>query len=404
MWGGLSVASLGDQVCAVVLSWTGAALLGTNSGYLAATQAMGMLLVALLSGAWADRVEHRRMMIVADLLRCATLATVAVVWTIADGPVAWTLFAGAFLMMAGIGLYRPAMQTVVPGIVRQPEDLPATNALIDTSERLARLLGPTIVSMASLAASLTSFIACAAAGFAISAASTWAILQHAPARLAAANRPGLIEAVSTGFRVLRPQPLLWFMLWVNMIINGAWFGAFFVGLPLIVERSGAAVPGGGNGGLAAYGLVMAAYGGANLLSTLMMGSLGVRGMSARMIFRGNYLLGGGIAVMGLAGSFASGAWLFPLLFLGSAISAIGGPMQDITVATMRQIQVPRRDMGAAVRAFMLVNQTGSLIAMLAAPSAFERIGIAPAVMVCGAAIIVVAMIGMRKFGSLAGSG
>ena len=69
MWAGLSVASLGDQVCAVVLSWTGAALLGTASGYLAATQAMGRVLVALLSGAWADRVEHRRMMIIADLPR-----------------------------------------------------------------------------------------------------------------------------------------------------------------------------------------------------------------------------------------------------------------------------------------------------------------------------------------------
>ena len=399
MWGGLSVASLGDQVCAVVLSWSGAALLGTNAGYLAATQAMGMLLVALLSGAWADQVEHRRMMIAADLLRGAALVAIAVIWTVSGGPVAWTLFVGAFLMMAGNGLYRPAMQTVVPGIVRRSEDLPATNALIDTSERLARLVGPTIVGMASVAAPLAGFVAWAAAGFALSAASTWAIIQGAPERLAAASRQGLVQAVTTGFRVLRTHPVLWFMLWVNMVINGAWFGAFFVGLPLIVERSGVVAPGGGSG-LAVYGLVMAGYGGANLLSTLMMGCLGVRGMSARMIFRGNYLLGGGIAVMGLAGSTVEGPSLFALLLAGAAISAMGGPMQDITVATMRQIQVPRRDIGASVRAFMLVNQTGSLIAMLAAPSAFEAIGVAPAVVVCGAAIILVGMIGMRRFGSV----
>jgi hypothetical protein len=76
-------------------------------------------------------------------------------------------------------------------------------------------------------------------------------------------------------------------------------------------------------------------------------------------------------------------------------------MQDITVATLRQIQVPRRDMGAAVRAFMLVNHTGSLLAMLAAPSAFEAIGIAPAVVVCGVAIIGVGLVGMRRFGAAA---
>ena len=90
--------------------------------------------------------------------------------------------------------------------------------------------------------------------------------------------------------------------------------------------------------------------------------------------------------------------LFALLVAGAAISAVGGPMQDITVATLRQMLVPRRDMGAAVRAFMLVNQTGSLLAMLAAPSAFEAIGIAPAVVVCGVAIIAVGLVGMRRFG------
>ena len=332
MWGGLSLASLGDQVCAVVLSWSGAKLLGTASGYLAATQAMGM------------------------------------------------------------------MQTVVPGIVARAEDLPAANAMIDTSERLARLLGPTIVGLASAAVSLTAFVACAAVGFAVSAGTTWAIIRATPERLAAASRQGVVKAVTTGFAVLRPQGLLWFMLWVNMVINGAWFGAFFVGLPLIVERSGVVVPGGGGGGLAVYGLVMAGYGGANLLSTLMMGGLGVRGMSARMIFRGNFLLGGGIVVLGLAGHFVAGPLLFALLVAGAAISAVGGPMQDITVATLRQMLVPRRDMGAAVRAFMLVNQTGSLLAMLAAPSAFEAIGIAPAVVVCGVAIIAVGLVGMRRFG------
>ncbi len=399
MWGGLSVASLGDQVFAVVLSWSGATLLGTNSGYLAATQAMGMLLVALLSGAWADQVEHRRMMILADLLRCATLAAVAVAWHLNGGPLGWTLFAAAFLMMAGIGLYRPAMQTVVPGIVRQPEELPATNAMIDTSERLARLLGPTLVGMASAATPLAGFVACAAAGFAASAASTWAILRRGPERLAAASRPGVIEAVAAGFRALRPQPLLWFMLWANIVINGAWFGAFFVGLPLIIERSGVTAPG-GRGGLAVYGLVMAGYGAANLISTIMMGSLGARGVSGRMIFRGNFLLGAGIALMGLAGSYATGPWLFALLFAGSAMSAAGGPMQDVTMATLRQMLVPRRLMGPAVRASMLVNQSGSLLAMLAAPSAFGQIGVAPAVLVCGIAIVAVGMIGLRRFGTV----
>ena len=380
-----------------MLSYSGATLLGTASGYLAATQAIGMLAVALLSGAWADRVEHRRMMAGADLLRCATLAAIAAIWATHGAPVGWSLFPAAFLMMAGLGLYRPAMQTVVPGIVRRAEDLPATNALIDTSERLARLLGPALVGVATTAAPLFVFVLCASAGFAISAASNLRLVRLVPGRLAAANRPGLIEAVASGFRALRPLGLLWFMLWVNMAINGAWFGAFFVGLPLIVQRSGV-TPLWGSGGLAAYGQIMAAYGGANLISTLVVGSIGVAGMSGRMVFRGNFMLGGGIVLIGAAGAFAPAGVQFPLMMLGAAISAVGGPMQDITVATMRQMQVPRRDMGATVRAYMLTNQTGSLLTMLAAPTAFDAIGVAPAVVVCGAVIIAVGLLGMRRYG------
>ena len=55
-------------------------------------------------------------------------------------------------------------------------------------------------------------------------------------------------------------------------------------------------------------------------------------------------------------------------------------------------------------AFMLVNQTGSLVTMLAAPTAFEWIGVAPAVVVCGGAIVVVGLIGMRRFGTLTATG
>ncbi|MCX7382827.1 MAG: MFS transporter [Alphaproteobacteria bacterium] len=376
MWGGLSVALIGDQMFSVVRSWVAASVFGTSAGGISAAMSIGMLTVALFSGAWADRVEHRRMMILADLLRVGALFIVAASWAIAGAPLGWSLFVGVFLMAIGMGLYRPAMQTVLPGIVRHPDELPAANALIDTTDRLSRLLGPAIVGAATAIAPLWAFVAVAGLGFAASAASTRAILR--------------------GFRVLRPHALLWFMLIVSGWINGAWFTAFFVALPLIIEQTGVTAPGGG-GGLAAYGYIMMGYGGVNLLSTLITGSRGLRALTGRTIFWGNHLLALGIAIMALAAILAPPDWRFAWLFLGSSIAAIGGPMHDITVATLRQLAVPGRDMGSAVRAFMMLNHFGALIAMMLAPSILDTIGLAATTLVCAVTIFIVAAFGMVRF-------
>lgn len=396
MWGGLSVALIGDQMFSVVRSWVAASVFGTSAGYINAAISIGMLTVALFSGAWADRVEHRRMMILADLLRVGALFIVAASWAIAGAPLGWSLFVGVFLMAIGMGLYRPAMQTVLPGIVRHPDELPAANALIDTTDRLSRLLGPAIVGAATAIAPLWAFVAVAGLGFAASAASTRAILRGQPERLAAAGTAGMLAAIITGFRVLRPHALLWFMLIVSGWINGAWFTAFFVALPLIIEQTGVTAPGGG-GGLAAYGYIMMGYGGVNLLSTLITGSRGLRALTGRTIFWGNHLLALGIAIMALAAILAPPDWRFAWLFLGSSIAAIGGPMHDITVATLRQIAVPGRDMGSAVRAFMMLNHFGALIAMMLAPSILDTIGLAATTLVCAVTIFIVAAFGMIRF-------
>ena len=394
LWAGLSIALIGDQMFAVVRSWVAASVFGTSAGYLNAAISIGMLAVALLSGAWADRVEHRRLMIAADLLRTTALLAVAATWAIAGTPLGSTLFVAVLLMAIGMGLYRPAMQTVLPGLVSHADELPAANALIDTTDRLSRLLGPAIVGALTAFAPLWAFLTAAGMGFAASAATTRRILREKPARLAAATSPGMLGAILTGFRVLRPHGLLWFMLMVSGWINGAWFTAFFVTLPLIIENSGIYPAG---TGLAAYGTIMMAYGALNLASTLITGSRGLKALTGRTIFWGNFLLAAGIIAIGLSAYAAPPSLLFPCLLAAASIAAIGGPMHDITVATLRQIAVPGRDMPSAVRAFMLFNHLGALIAMILAPTILDHLGVANATLLCGGIIFLVATLGMIRF-------
>ena len=73
-------------------------------------------------------------------------------------------------------------------------------------------------------------------------------------------------------------------------------------------------------------------------------------------------------------------------------------MQDIMVATLRQTELPRRDIAAAVRAFILVNNIGLLITLAVAPSLFDAIGVAPAMLLYGAAYAGAGVAGLLRFG------
>jgi hypothetical protein len=57
-----------------------------------------------------------------------------------------------------------------------------------------------------------------------------------------------------------------------------------------------------------------------------------------------------------------------------------------------------RSLPAAVRAFMVVNNTGTLLALLAAPVVFDTVGIAPAVVLCGLVTLSIGVTGWLRFG------
>ena len=374
----------------MVLSWVAVELFGTAAGYLAALQAAATLATALLAGRWADRVEPRRLMIGADLARAVFLLVVVAVWLGRGSPATWTLIVCVLVLAAGQALFRPALQATVPVLAGDASMLPAANALLDTTERIARLLGPGLVGMIGGLMPLVHFVTVNVATFVASALAVFSITRLRPAvPVVAVARVGLLANVLHGFIVVRRHKLLGFMLAVTGMVNGTWYCAYFLGLPLLLGRGGA--------GLAAYGTVISCYGATNLLSTLVVGNRGMSPRPARNIFAGNCIGGSGIVLLGLAGLLAPPGWLLAALVGAAALGAIGGPLQDITVATLRQTALPRHDLPAAVRAFMVMNNGGALLALLAAPRVFDSIGVAPAVMLCGAITLGVAATGWWRF-------
>lgn len=393
LWAGLATSALGDQLFAVVLSWVAVGLFGAAAGYLSALAAGVLLAVTLLAGSWADQRGQMGIMIGADLVRATVLLALVAAWLAMGRPSGFGLVACVVVLAGGMALFRPALQTTLPHLAHDPALLPAANALLDTTERIARLLGPGLVGLAAALIPLVHFVTLDAISFLLSAAAVTSIARLRPASPPPPRRETPLAAVARGFAAVRGHRLLFFVLCINGITNGAWTAAYFLGLPLMIERAGST-----GSGLAAYGLVISAYGSTNLLGTLVVGNRPMPRHPARLIFAGNCLGGLGVLLLGAVGLLAPPAWRTAGFCAAAAIGAAGGPMQDIMVATLRQTELPRADIAAAVRAFIVVANVGVLASLAVAPGLFNTIGVAQAVMLFGVAYAGVGIVGLLRMG------
>ena len=366
LWAGLATSAIGDQLFAVVLGWVGTGLFGANAGYLGALQGAVVLSVALFAGPFADRLAPRRAMVAADVVRAAMLVLVVVLWLRAGEPSGAVLVAAVVVLGAAYAFFRPALQASLPSLASSAAALPAANALLDTTERIARLLGPGIIGLLAAAIPLVHFVTLDALSFLASAAAVVATMRYRNVPRVAPPRTRLITELGHGFRAMLRIPLFRKLLLTAGLINGVWYGVYFVAIPLLLRQDKAP--------LSAYATVISAYGAANLAGTLVIGSRPLSQRPAVMIFGGNVVLGGFMALIGFAGMLpvAWHAWLLPFL---AACSSIGGPMQDITFATMRQIVLERHELAAAVRAYIVMNNLGMLVILMLAPWAFDATGV-----------------------------
>ena len=393
LWGGLATSAIGDQLFSVALAWIAVEALGAAAGYLTALQAATILAVALLAGRWADRRPHRRMMVAADLFRAATLLAVIAGWSLRGTPPAWSLVLAVLALAGGSALFRPALQATLPATVGDPAKLPAANALLDTTERIARLLGPGIVGLLSTLLPLGHFVTLAAATFAGSAGAGAGIGRLRP--VAASSPPAretMLASVARGFTAMRRHRVLGYALLTGPLLSGVWNGTMFFGLPLLIAATGRR----GSDGLAAYGLVIACYGSTNLVTTLVVGGWGMPEHPALRVFGADALYGLGVLGMGGAALLLPPAWVLPGICTAAAVGAINGPLADIPLAVLRQTRLAASDQAAAMRAILVATNLGTLLALLAAPSGLRAIGVAPAFVLAGAACIAAGMLGALR--------
>ena len=148
----------------------------TNSGLwvggILLVEFLPSIAVGLTLGPLLDRLERRKLMVVADLVRAGVFA--ALPFATSSGQIV------ALAAVAGLatGFFRPAVYAGIPNLVSE-EQLPAANAVLQTIENVSWAAGPVVGGVLTAAAGPDASYWINAASFVVSAV----LVARIPARL-----------------------------------------------------------------------------------------------------------------------------------------------------------------------------------------------------------------------------
>lgn len=272
LWSGMCVSLLGDGIFFVALAWQAYALSNVPSALAVIGAAMAVATVAflLLGGVISDRVDRRRVMLVADLTRCALVGLISVL-ALLGALELWQIVALAALYGAATAFFDPAFDAIVPDIL--PEDaLGQANSLDQFVRPIAlRLAGPALGGLLIAALGTGVAFATDAVSFAISAGALLRMSARPPA--SPGQRTSLARDLGAGFSYVRRHAWLWATLISAAIAYLLFMGPTEVLVPFVVKNEL-------RGNAADLGLVFAAGGIGSLACAV---ALGQRGMPKRDI-------------------------------------------------------------------------------------------------------------------------
>jgi len=272
LWAGMSVSLIGDGVYFVALAWQVYDLSGspTALSVVGVAWTLPLALFVLLGGVVTDRVERRRVMIAADLVRALAVAVIGVL-SLSGVIELWHLVVMAALFGTGEAFFGPAFTSIVPQIVPR-ELLLQANALDQFVRPLGfMLLGPALGGWIVATFGPGEAFVFDAGTFLVSAL---ALAFLSPRPLAVREEAtSLLRDVREGFGFVRARPWLWATLVAAAIFLLAYWGPIDVLVPYRVRNEL-----GGDAG--DYGLILA-FGGLGSIAAAAL--VGRRGLPRRHI-------------------------------------------------------------------------------------------------------------------------
>jgi MFS family permease len=319
----------------------------TNSGlWVGAVLVVGFLptiLVGLTLGPLVDRLERRKLMVTADIVRAIVFFALVFVGS-AGGIVALAFVAGL-----ATGFFRPAVYAGIPNLVPE-EDLPHANALLQSVENASWAIGPILGGLLTAATSPHAAYWINAVSFLVSAV----LIGRIPARLlqsATALTRGHWTDLKDGFRYVRESRTLLAVL-LAWGFAGLGIGSVSVSEVFLAKNTFHA-------GDFGYGLLFGGIG-----TGLVIGSFWSSSIQVRLGLARTY--GIAIAVMGVGFGLGS---LAPDVWVAAAFCVVGGIGDGVAIVcnallvqTGARDEIRGRALTVLMSGTMLVQAIGTVLA------------------------------------------
>ena len=272
LWSGMCVSLVGDGAFLVALAWQVYTLSDTATAMSLVGIAMTVptIVFLLVGGVASDRLDRRRIMLAADLVRAVAVGLLAVL-SLTGALEIWHIVGLVVFYGAGAAFFAPAFDAIVPELL-PPERLAQANALDQMVRPIAmRLAGPALGGVVIGAFGTGTAFALDAGTFLVSAAALLAMRRRAPRAVPA--EASLRGDLREGWHFVRRRSWLWATFASAAIAYLLFMGPVEVLLPLLVKQEL-------NGTATELGLVFAAGG---LGSVACAVALGRRGLPRRNV-------------------------------------------------------------------------------------------------------------------------
>ena len=336
--------------------------------YVLAAQILPALVFALAGGIFADRFAPQRVIVAANLMIAAGEGGFGLLVLLGQ-PRLWQMIALETLTGAGMAVFYPASQALLPRLV--PDHLlQEASAMSRLAMNAAQMAGAAIAGV---------FVAAAGPGWALATCGI-GMLGTVP-MLLAIRAPGakrtehhnMLRELRDGWSAFASRKWLWVTTLQYSVVLAAWYGAFDVLGPVVARRH--------LGGAAAWGLITAA----DAVGLIIGGVIAMR-LTVRRPIRFVVLIGATCAISPLA---LAAPWPLPLICLAAVGLGIAVEIMMVQWTVTMARNVPP-DLLARVSAYDVLGSVGSmpLGALLVGPIA-AAIGVSATQY--GAAVLIVAV-------------
>lgn len=379
-WLSRSASGFAYHMSAVAVGWQIYDLTGDvlSLGLVGLVEFLPQLLLTLVVGQVADRVERRRVAAFCQAVQGALVFLLAL-----GSMTGWLGAPGIFACVCGIGAARafeaPCLQALLPNLV-EPSKLPKMLAWNASVWRTAVILGPALGGFLYMAGPAAAYVVCSL----VFAAAAWTLSGLPPQTQSAAKEPVTMASVLGGIAFIRKHPDI--LGAISMDLFAVLLGGATALLPVYAKDILATGPWG-------LGMLRAAPSVGALAMSLFLVRYPLKRRVGYKMFAGVAAFGIGTIVFGLSRSF-------PLSLAALAVLGASDMVSVVVRATLVQLDTPDALRGrvSAVNSVFIgtSNQLGEFESGLVA----AWLGPVGSVVLGGVGTLVVVVLWMRLFPSL----